>query len=226
MLNKLMLLEWKKLKQKSIIGELIIYWLIIMFMPVFFIKVVSADFGLNFHSMIGLIGAVQGGFSLLGASLISQVFIDEYKNRTISLAFSYPISRKKLFGAKVLFISLFVFCTSMISFLFTGVVTLLFDQFMPIIQWQLTASEVFSSFGHMIVRSFVVTLICFIPLFYFAIWQRATVPTVICAIVSMQLPNFSSYFHLNPEPVLAILSVLGAISVYLSIKYAEKVGEI
>lgn len=108
-LFKLMRLEWKKLKRPSVIVEVIIYWLILMIMPVFFIKMVMPFFGESYAAAIELNLYIQMGLVLFGGSLISQVFIDEYKNKTISLSFGYPISRKKLFMAKVLFISLFLF---------------------------------------------------------------------------------------------------------------------
>ena len=67
---KLIRLEWKKLKQKSVISEVIIYPLILMFLPVFFIEAVSADFGQSYATVIELNLAVQMGFVLFGASLI------------------------------------------------------------------------------------------------------------------------------------------------------------
>jgi ABC-type transport system involved in multi-copper enzyme maturation permease subunit len=225
-LSKLMTLEWKKLKHKMVFSELIIYWLILMFLPVFFIKMVSADFGQSFDLTFELIQSIQLGFVLFGASLINQIFIEEYKNKTISLSFGYPISRKKLFMAKVLFISLFVFLTTIISFLLTGMATYLIDLVFPIVNYQLTGTDMITYFSGMIVRTLIVIMISFIPLFVFAIWKRATVPTVLCAIFCMQLPNFSTVFNLNQDVLIAVLSILGVISLYLSIKTADKVGEI
>ena len=82
-----MLLEWKKLKHLSVICEVIIYWLILLFMPVFFIKMVTPFFGESYAAAIELNLYIQMGLVLFGGSLISQVFIDEYKNKTISLSF-------------------------------------------------------------------------------------------------------------------------------------------
>lgn len=97
---KLMRLEWRKLKQKSVIGEVIVYPLIIMFLPIFFIEVLNYDFGQSYAAVIELNFFIQMGFILFGASLINQVFIDEYKNKTISLSFSYPFSRKNCLQRK------------------------------------------------------------------------------------------------------------------------------
>lgn len=225
---KLMKLEWGKLRQKSIIGEVVIYLLIVMFLPTFFIKLVIADFGQSYAAMIELILPIQMGFVLFGASLINQVVIDEYKNKTISLSFGYPISRKKLFMAKVLFISLFVFLVTLVSFLLTGITTYLLDQAFSIINGQPTGTDISTFFVKMFSHSFIITLISLIPLFLFGLWKRATIPLVICAIFLMQFQNFSYLLkvNLNPDLVNFVLCILGAASVYLSIKLVDKLGDI
>ncbi|WP_282139758.1 ABC transporter permease [Cytobacillus oceanisediminis] len=225
---KLMELEWRKLKQKMVIGEMIIYLGILMFLPVFFIKMVMADFGQNYSAVIQLIVSIQLGFVLFGASLINQVFIEEYKNKTISLSFGYPISRKKLVMAKILFISLAVFLCTLVSFVLTGLATYLIDQVFDIINGQPTAADFAAYFSKMIVHSFITALISLIPLFFFGIWKRATIPTVICAIFLMQFQNFSSLINITLDPALvnAVLCLLGFVSVYLSIKMIDTVGDI
>lgn len=227
-LFKLMKLEWGKLRQKSIIGEVVIYLLIVMFLPTFFIKMVIADFGQSYAAMIELILPIQMGFVLFGASLINQVVIDEYKNKTISLSFGYPISRKKLFMAKVLFISLFVFLVTLVSFLLTGITTYLIDQAFSIINGQPTGTDISTFFVKMFSHSFIITLISLIPLFLFGLWKRATIPLVICAIFLMQFQNFSYLLkvNLNPDLVNIVLCILGTASVYLSIKLVDKLGDI
>lgn len=224
-MTKLMRLEWRKLKQKSVISEVVVYLLIIMFLPLFFIEVVSADFGRSYAAVIDLNMAIQMGYILFGASLINQVFIDEFKNKTISLSYGYPISRQKLFAAKILFIATFVFLLTMASYLLTGIVTYLIDQMHPIINGDPTRSDLTKYFSHMIFRSLMITLISFIPLFYLGIWKRATIPTVICAIVVMQ-SHLSPMINLNYDLVIAVLCVVGSLSIFLSIMTAEKIGEI
>lgn len=225
-LANLMKLEWRKLKQLTFISELIIYWLILMFLPVFFIQTVSAEFGQSIDALFTIILSVQVGFVLFGASLINQVFIDEFKNKTIALSYSYPISRKQLYFSKVLFIALFVFVATIISFVLTVLITIVIDEMFHIMSVDVTSSDILRFAGDMIVRSFLITLISFIPLFYFAIWRRAVVQTVICSILAMQLPNFSPIFNWSQDLVIVVLSILGVISIYFSLKYAEILGEI
>ncbi|MFE4706125.1 ABC transporter permease [Peribacillus simplex] len=227
-LVKLMELEWRKLRQKMILSELIIYWGILMFLPMFFIKMVSAEFGQSYSTIIQLMMSMQLGFVLFGASLINQVVIDEYKNKTISLSFGYPISRKKLVMAKALFISLFVFLCTVVSFLLSGMTTYLLDQAFHIINGQPTAEDITTYLSKMIVHSLIVTLISLIPLFFFGIWKRETIPTVLCAIFLMQFQNFSFLLNvnLNTNIVNTVLCLLGVVSVFLSITMVDRVGDI
>ena len=153
---------------------------------------------------------------------------NEYKNKTISLSFSYPISRKKLFMAKVLFLSLFVFLITLVSFLLTGITTYLLDEAFSIINGQPTGTDISTFFIKMISHSIIITLISLIPLFLFGLWKRATIPLVLCAIFLMQFQNFSYLLkvNLNPGRVNFVRCILGAASAYLSIKLVDKLGDI
>lgn len=232
-MTKLIELEWRKLEQKKVIGEVIIYWVILMFLPVFFLKVVMADlaftdFAESYSSAMELMQAIQMGFVLFGASMINHVFIEEYKNKTMSLSFGYPISRKKLVMAKVWFIFLAVFLCTLISFVLSGITTYIFDQFMHVIHGQPTFADITAFAARSIVHSAVVALISFVPLFLFGIWKRAVIPTVICSVFLMQFPNFAGLFHitLSMELLYGVLSLIGLVSVYLSIAKVNQVGDI
>ena len=129
---------------------------------------------------------------------------------------------------KILFISLVVFLCTLVSFVLTGLATYLLDQVFDIINGQPTVEDMTTYFSKMIVHSFIITLISLIPLFFFGIWKRATIPTVICAIFIMQFQNFSHLINITLDPALvnAVLCLLGFVSVYLSIKFIDKVGDI
>lgn len=223
---KLMQLEWKKLQQTTVIMEAIVYPLLLMFTPVFLIKVVFPEYGQSYAAVIELNLIIQMWFVLFGASLINQVFIDEYKNKTISLSFRYPFSRQKLFTAKILFIAAFVFLLTITSYLLTGVATYVFDQVEPIINGDPTRSDIITFFSQMVFRSLIITLISFIPLFVLGIWKRMTVPTVLCAFVVIQSPYLSLLLNLNFNLVLVVMCLMASLSIFLSISKAESIGEI
>jgi hypothetical protein len=232
-LIKLIELEWRKLESKKVIGELIIYWVIIMFLPVIFLKVVFADipivyFDESYAAAIELMLPIQMGFLLFGASLINHVFIEEYKNKTMALSFGYPLSRKRLVMAKVLFIALAVFFCTLISFVLAGITTYGFDRVLHVIDGEPTVADLMTYAVRAVIHSVVVALASLIPLFYFGVWKRRVIPTVVCAIFLIQLPNIFNLLRitLNPDLLYAILSLLGAASVYFSVQWVNKVGDL
>jgi ABC-type transport system involved in multi-copper enzyme maturation permease subunit len=231
-LIKLIELEWRKLETKKVIGELIVYWAILMFLPVIFLKVVFADipvvyFNESYAAAIDLMLPIQMGFLLFGASLINHVFIEEYKNKTMALSFGYPLSRKRLVLAKVLFIALAVFFCTLISFALAGITTYGFDRVMDVIDGEPTVMDLVTYAVRAVIHSIVVAAASLIPLFYFGIWKRRVIPTVVCAIFLIQLPNILNLLRitLNPDLLYAILSFLGAASVYFSVLFVNKVGD-
>ncbi|MBE7680134.1 ABC transporter permease [Paenibacillus sp. P13VS] len=230
---KLIELEWRKLERKKVIGEAITYWLILMFLPVFFLKVVFADmpnvrFGESYAAALDLMIAIQMGFILFGASLINHVFIEEYKNKTIALSFGYPLSRKRLVMAKVLFIVLAVFISTLVSFGVSGIVTFALNQVMNVIPGTPTAADLTNYAIRMIIHSIATALASLIPLFLFGIWKRAVIPAVICAVFLMQFPNFLGLLRitLSMDFLYVIFSVLGVASVILSVKFVNKLGDL
>jgi len=232
-LIKLMELEWRKLERTKVIGEVIFYWVIMMFLPVFFIKVVFAelptvDFGDSYAAALDLMLLIQAGNLLFGASLINHVFIEEYKNKTIALSFGYPLSRQKLVMAKVLFIAVAVFCCTLVSFLLAGVTTYAVDQVQDVISGVPTLADLLTYAARMIIHSIMIALASLIPLFAFGLWIRLVIPTVICAIVLMQLPTIFSMLRItvNTDLLYSILSILGVASAVLSVKLVNKVGDL
>ncbi|GAB6930827.1 ABC transporter permease [Paenibacillus sp. JCM 10914] len=230
---KLIRLEWRKLERKKVIGEVITYWVIIMLLPVLFLKVVFVDmpmirFGESYAAAMELMLPIQLGFLLFGASLINHVFIEEYKNKTIALSFGYPLSRKRLVLAKVLFIIIAVFFGTLVSFVLSGIATYAFDHILDVIPGTPTVTDLMNYAARMVIHSIVVALASLIPLFWFGVWKRAVIPTVICAVFLMQFPNFVGLLRitLNPDFLYALFSVLGVASIFLSVKFVNKLGDL
>lgn len=230
---KLIELEWRKLERKKVIGEVIIYWAILMVMPFFFLHVVFADVpGVRFHesydAAFELMLPIQMGFLLFGASMINHVFIEEYKNKTMALSFGYPLSRKRLVTAKVLFISAAVFFCTLISFLLSGAATYVLDQVFDVIAGSPTAADLSRYAARMVIYSIGIALASFIPLFWFGMWRRAVIPTVLCAIFFMQSPVLLSLLRipLALNWLHLILSFLGITSVVLSVKWVHQAGDL
>ncbi|TYP76512.1 ABC transporter permease [Paenibacillus methanolicus] len=230
---KLMELEWRKLHTRKVMGEAVIYWVILMILPTIFLQFVFADapnipLGESYGAAMEIMLPIQMGFLLFGASLVNHVFIEEFKNRTMALSYGYPLSRRRLVMAKTMFIAGAVYLCSLISFVLAGITTYGFDLALDFIEGVPTAADLANYALRAVVHAAVVALASLIPLFWFGLWRRAVIPTVLCAIVLMQMQNFLGWFSitLNADLLYAIMSLLGLVSVYLSVKFVNKLGDL
>lgn len=129
-LTNLISLEWNKLKKGTVIIEAIIYLLSALGVAFLFLLLIDFGFNKSYTATIDFLNLLHRmTFTLFGASLITQVVIHEYKTKTMSIVFSYPIKREKILLAKILFITSCVFLTSLISYIICGSIIYLTDTF-------------------------------------------------------------------------------------------------
>lgn len=225
-LVNLLRLEWGKLKRVSMISEVTVFLLVMMVMPSFLIQVANIDHWHSYADLINLFDlSTRMAFTLYGASLINQVVIEEYKSKTISVSFGYPISRRRLFMAKIVFIGMAVFAVSLLSFLLSGVTTYLLNGVYHFLEDSLTGADVATFLWRMLVSSAISALIGLVPLFYFGVIRRATIPAVLCALILMQAQNFSYMFDFNQGWIIGGLALLGLLNAVLTLRTIDRVGD-
>ena len=102
------------------------------------------------------------------------------------------------------------------------------DQVQDVIGGAPTLADLLTYAARMIIHSLMIALASLIPLFTFGLWKRLVIPTVICAIVLMQLPTILSMLRItiNTDLLYSILSILGVASVVLSVKLVNKAGDL
>lgn len=222
-----MKLEWRKLKRLNIIGEYVVYLAVLLFLPMLFARSVSADFGRDYGAITELIVAMHLAYVLFGASLINQVVIDEFRNRTIALSYGYPIPRRRLFLAKTLLISLLVFAGTLLSFVLVGLSTLALDAGFGFIDEALTAQATAGYVARAVVYSAAVAVISHVPLFLFGVWKRATIPAVLIAIFLAQFQNFAPLLGiaLDRDLTTAALCLLGLLSAIAAVATIDRFGD-
>jgi len=128
---KLIMLEIKKFK-------LFNYWkavsicniaIIAVLIMTYFIEIEEGlEIFVNFEMVANLIGVmVRTTFTIFASVLIVKLIIDEYKNKSIDVLFSYPIKRKRIFSAKLTIVFMFTFTIVLISTLLLEGLVLLVD---------------------------------------------------------------------------------------------------
>lgn len=72
-------------------------------------------------------------FGVLSATMYAKLITEEYSGKRLALLFSYPVSRKKIFIAKVLVVFFFIFISMLLSAGISMIVFSVTESFAPIV---------------------------------------------------------------------------------------------
>ncbi|MGF7014512.1 ABC-type transport system involved in multi-copper enzyme maturation permease subunit [Ornithinibacillus bavariensis] len=224
----LMKLELKKLKigwyvNGTIIANILI--LSVLFVISFIEKLEGNVVFRDYDEVFIIIGAfVRATFIIFAAVLIAKLVIEEFKNKTITVLFTYPINRKKLLGIKLLIIGTLTFITIIISNLFVLGSFIALNPYFQIISDPLSLKMVVQQIISIITFAFAAAGTSLISL-YFGMRNYSVPATIISSIVIVALisshnPVFSIASIVYIPLTLAIIGILIA---FLSIRRIEKI---
>ncbi|MED3574773.1 ABC transporter permease [Cytobacillus praedii] len=223
---KLIKLEMKKFKmggyvRSSLITNVIILGVICLISYVENMEgaVVFEDYAVALQLIETIIRAT---YIIFAAVLISRLVINEYKNKSITVLFMYPINRKSLIIAKLLIVVIFTFVNIVAANIFVGGGFYLVDQFAQIVPDQLTLSGLGQHSASVVMNALSASCMSLIPL-YFGMRKFSGSTTIISSIfiVLIVCQNMNG-FTLNSIVFVPItLAVIGAIIAYLAIRNIE-----
>ncbi|WP_312473262.1 ABC transporter permease [Neobacillus sp.] len=167
---------------------------------------------------------VRAVFIIFASTLIAKLIIDEYKNKTITILFMYPINRKKIIIAKLILIVIFTFTA--IIFANTIITTLFyfFNEKMQYIPDTLSLIVVKKHVLKVLMNALAATGMSLIPLFFGM--RKYSVPTTIISsiIIVFIICSNNGGMSLNNIIIIPItLAIIGVLIAYLAIKNIEKV---
>lgn len=226
MLN-LMRLEMKKFHigsyiKRAIFANFVI--LAIMFMLLFITKIEGDAVFENYQTVLSLIDStVRAVFIIFASALIAKLIISEFKYKTITLAFMYPINRKKLMASKLAIIVLFTFSAIIVSNVFVSVVFCTIISNLHLFSDTLTISLIIQRIPIVIMNAIAASCIALIPL-YFGMRKYSILVTIISSIfiVSVVSSNTGN-FSLNDIIFIPIvLAIIGISVAYASFRKIEK----
>ncbi|MGE7623875.1 ABC transporter permease [Viridibacillus sp. NPDC096237] len=171
-----------------------------------------------------LIGAmVRATFIVFAAVLIAKIVIEEYKNKTILIMFSYPVNRKKMIASKLLITSALTFITMLLTNIIVGGLFTIINDYYHFVPFSITASQYFTEVFKMIPYSMASTGISLIPL-YFGM-RKFSVPTTIFSsllVVMIACSTNPVFSMVTIIPFQLGLAVIGVMNAYLAIRNIEK----
>lgn len=223
---KLVLLEIKKFKLYDYWKGIVIANIgIAAFITLFFI-LEKSDIEIPFENfdtaMLISNSFIRATFLIFAAVLIVKIIIDEYKNGSITIMFTYPISRKKILGAKLFVIVSFTFVNVMISSLMMEGGILIADRLFNIIPEVIEKEAIVDNIMKSFLGAIASAGLSLIPL-YFGLRKKSSAATIVSAIILVALVNSTSE-NFSVFSIIAIplsLSLIGLLIGYGSIRKIE-----
>ncbi len=160
-------------------------------------------------------------YMVLTSAMLASFIVSEYKNKTINLMFSYPISRKKILLSQMLSVWLFNFTALVLSKSLLFAILVITKEYM-----QITAAGIALGSGlfyvEILVNSAVMVSISFIALLI-GLRIKSSKATIIAGMILVCLTqgNIGSYTLLDNIPFYATLLIISAVSVFLTLYKLE-----
>lgn len=224
---KLINLEIKKFKLmrywKGVLGANLGF--VIFIGMVYFLNKVEEEIPFdNFEMASTIISAVVSATFIIFASVIlAKLVIDEYKNKSIDLMFTYPISRKKIMTAKLIIVMVFTFMTVLFSTLFLQGLVYIMDVTFDILPGDISIQEFINSMWKSFFIAFAASGLSLIPLLI-GMLRKSSSATIVSSIFLVTLTSsVSNNFTFSSVMTFSIsLALLGIVIGWLSIRNVEK----
>ncbi|ARJ24103.1 hypothetical protein B7492_24130 [Bacillus mycoides] len=224
---RLMKLELKKFKlgwyvKGAVIANIAILALMI---STSIVAPVEADPEIRDPQIILLMASalVRATFVVFGGVLIAKLIIDEYKNKTILLMFSYPINRKKMMVSKLAITAIVTFITVILSNILVVGVFFGIDSYFSILPNSFTVDQLTQEGINLVPLAIATAGMSLIPL-YFGMRKRSVPTTIVSSliVVSIALNNQPIFPIATFLPLQFTFAVIGMAIAYYGIKNIER----
>ncbi|MDT3492869.1 ABC transporter permease [Bacillus toyonensis] len=224
---RLMKLELKKFKLGWYVKGAVIANIVILALMIFvsIVAQVEGDPEIRNPQTILLMASalVRSTFIIFGGVLIAKLIIDEYKNKTILIMFSYPIDRKKMMISKLAITAIVTFITVIVSNIlvvgfFWGI-----DSYFSILPNSFTVDQLTQEGINLVPLAIATAGISLIPL-YFGMRKRSVPTTIVSSliVVSIAINNPPIFPIATFLPLQFTFAAIGIAIAYYGIKNIER----
>ncbi|MEK5508398.1 MULTISPECIES: ABC transporter permease [unclassified Paenibacillus] len=165
---------------------------------------------------------VRATFIVFASVLLCRFIVGEFKSKSITILFMYPIHRQKLMIAKLLVVLLFTFLSIIISEIIITAAIHLLNQFVLIVPDNLTLSILGQQSARTLINAAAASFMGLVPLYMGM--RRYSVPTTIVTsilIVALLFSNNNGATLSSIAPVQIGFSILGMLVAYAAIRRIE-----
>ena len=187
---KLMRLEMKKVNIKNyIMAAIIANVVIISILSIIFIGIhneskVIVQYPNFIFSLVESI--VKATFIVFASTLISKLVIEEYRDKTISLLFMYPVNRKKIIVSKLVLIAIFTFICLLVSTIFIESVIYVSNNFVKFVAFNVEMPFTYNNLIEILFSSLASAGTSLISLF-FGMIRKSVAATIVSSILMVTI---------------------------------------
>lgn len=167
---------------------------------------------------------VRATFLIFSSVIMVKIIINEFKNKVVSIMFTYPISKKKILFSKLFIIVVFTFTTIMFSSLLIVVGLYLLNPLFHIVPETISVEYVLAYVKTSFFTALTAAGLSLIPLF-FGIRKKSPSATIISAVILVSLTGTNvddfSVYQLIAIPI--SLGIVGIIIGYLTVRNIERI---
>jgi len=121
-------------------------------------------------------------YIIFAGALLSRMIISEYKNKTMSVMFTYPIKRHKLIAAKLIIVFAFTFAMILFTDLLMGAALMTVNHYYPFIGDSVTMEEIGLLLVKYTISSLSAAAMALIPLF-FGMRKHSATSTIVASVL-------------------------------------------
>lgn len=164
------------------------------------------------------------GFACLGTALLGKVIMESYNDQYIYLTLSYPVARKKVLWAKLVFCTLFSGIGVFVGSLFTNLLFFVSESLFSVVNDTLSFSAMIDQMPLLLIS---VILVASISLIALAIgwWKKSLALAIVSAMVLCSVP--SNLVAVGGEGIMAVVSgILLIVSLGVILMVTKKVSRL
>ncbi|WP_412734043.1 ABC transporter permease [Halalkalibacterium halodurans] len=224
---KLIQLEFKKVRFSGYIrGIIIANVLIALFVTgITFLEQLEGIYAFQtYEEAFSLINVlVQVTFVVFAAVLIARLVIEEYKHKTITVMFSYPIQRKKLFAAKLIIVFFFTFVTILLSNAFVTTAFFFLSEHFSLVPDQLSHYLLIDHAKSLLISTATSSGISLAPV-YFGMLKKSVPTTIVSGLLLIAIVTSNNNgFSLSSITIIPVtLACIGILLAYLTFRNIEE----
>ncbi|OWR31958.1 hypothetical protein CDO73_05650 [Saccharibacillus sp. O23] len=221
-------LELKKVSLRGYVyGALIAYAAIAAFLLLLYFFEGSDSSAPAFTSQFEMLTVVNtmvcATFIVYSSALLSGLVIGEFKDKTMSLLFAYPVSRKQLIFAKLSVVFAWCFVNIVLGNLLIGTVMLTVNGYVGQVGGELAAVELLRHVGFILLQGVGAAGMSLLPLIV-GLPRRSVPATIVSSIfiVSIVNSNNNGFSLSSIVAIPLILAAIGIFGAYLSFRNIDK----